>query len=281
MGNYLNSINDEFKARKGVGIGCLISIIILFLIIIILTIETGDKNAMFTFLILTIILTFTTIIIKTSLLKIKKTEIEIIKIIIAFLKYSQIETNIIKQNILKISKVYKKDKIEKLFKKIILTETDVNKACDRLATKKSEVKYFVLSVLLDLSANDTILTINEENFIEKVRIRLLVHKKTYNFIKNAYIKQGLKEERKIIEEQNRRKQAKSFSKSFLPYKAYKILGVTPSVTKSQLKKVYRTLAKKYHPDKFYGQSDEIIQKAEDKFQEILEAYQIIKKFSGK
>ena len=56
------------------------------------------------------------------------------------------------------------------------------------------------------------------------------------------------------------------------------MGVSTTITKAQLKKVYRTLAKKYHPDKYHGQSDETIQRAEDKFQEILEAYEIIKKY---
>jgi len=49
------------------------------------------------------------------------------------------------------------------------------------------------------------------------------------------------------------------------------MGVLPSVTKLQLKKTYRTLAKKYHPDKFAGQSEEIIQKAEEKILKIKEA----------
>ena len=36
--------------------------------------------------------------------------------------------------------------------------------------------------------------------------------------------------------------------------------------------MFLNLAKKYHPDKFYGQSDEIIKKAEDKFQEIIKKF---------
>ena len=52
------------------------------------------------------------------------------------------------------------------------------------------------------------------------------------------------------------------------------------LTESQLKKVYRTLVKQYHPDKFYGQSKEIIQNAEDKFQEILEASELVNRYKG-
>ena len=51
---------------------------------------------------------------------------------------------------------------------------------------------------------------------------------------------------------------------------YKILGVTPKTTKADLKKKYRTLAKKYHPDTNAGSKA-----AEDKFKIISEAYEVL------
>ena len=147
----------------------------------------------------------------------------------------------------------------------------------RLSALPSSIRYYTIYKLLTLSSDDNILTVKEDEFISDIKNKLKIHDTSYNYIKKTYFELGLKEERKIIEEQRRKDTAKKLSKSFLPYNAYKILGVSPSITKSQLKKVYRTLAKKYHPDKYYGQSEEVIQKAEDKFQEILEAYEIIKK----
>ena len=138
-----------------------------------------------------------------------------------------------------------------------------------------EIRYYAIYTLFDIASEDSLYSLQEEQFIEKVREQLRIHPETFQHIKNAYLNKGLKEESKLIEEQNRKETTKKLSKSFLPYNAYKILGVSPTVTKSQLKKIYRTLAKKYHPDKFHGQSEEVIQQAEDKFQEILEAYEII------
>ena len=281
MGNYLNSINDNFKTKRNVGVGCLISIIILFLLIITISIQnyiSGDLEVIFILSILTIILIITTIAIKTSPLKIKKTEIEILKIIIAFLKESKTEYNEIKQITRNLFSIYPETDIDKLIYSYNSTEINIDTACNELITKKTDVKYYLLSVLLDLSADDAILTINEENFITRIRKGINIHEKTYNYIKNNYLKKGLKEERKIIEEQNRKKAAESFSNSFLPYNAYKMLGISPSVTKSELKKAYRNLAKRHHPDKFHGQSETVIQKAKDKFQDITEAYEIIKRY---
>ncbi|RAJ75029.1 curved DNA-binding protein [Chitinophaga dinghuensis] len=51
---------------------------------------------------------------------------------------------------------------------------------------------------------------------------------------------------------------------------YKILGVEKSSTAEQIKKAYRKLAVKYHPDKNQGDKS-----AEDKFKEINEAYEVL------
>ncbi|MGB6328272.1 MAG: DnaJ domain-containing protein, partial [Halarcobacter sp.] len=62
-------------------------------------------------------------------------------------------------------------------------------------------------------------------------------------------------------------------------KAYEILESNSSDENSTLKKNYRTLVKKHHPDIISGQgaSQNIIDEATRKLQEINEAYELIKK----
>ena len=62
--------------------------------------------------------------------------------------------------------------------------------------------------------------------------------------------------------------------------AYKILGIDPSATDEEVKKAYREMAKKNHPDLVSNLGDEVRQAAERKFQEINEAYDTIKKQRG-
>lgn len=51
---------------------------------------------------------------------------------------------------------------------------------------------------------------------------------------------------------------------------YAVLGVSEGATDAELKKAYRKLSIKYHPDKNPGD-----QEAEDKFKEVAEAYDIL------
>lgn len=56
---------------------------------------------------------------------------------------------------------------------------------------------------------------------------------------------------------------------------YGALGVGKTASDTEIKSAYRTMAKKYHPDKFSGSSDSEKKAAEDKFKEIQHAYDIL------
>jgi DnaJ like chaperone protein len=62
--------------------------------------------------------------------------------------------------------------------------------------------------------------------------------------------------------------------------AYQILEVDPEASNEDIKKAYRRLALKNHPDKVAYLGEEIRKQAKEKFQRISEAYEAIKKERG-
>ncbi len=62
--------------------------------------------------------------------------------------------------------------------------------------------------------------------------------------------------------------------------AYKILEIDKSATDSEVKKAFRTMAKKYHPDKLMDMDEAYRKGAEEKFRNVQEAYETIQKERG-
>ncbi len=62
--------------------------------------------------------------------------------------------------------------------------------------------------------------------------------------------------------------------------AYRVLEITPDASDDELKKAYRRMALKYHPDRLAHLGDEVQKAANAKFQELNAAYANIKKERG-
>ena len=62
--------------------------------------------------------------------------------------------------------------------------------------------------------------------------------------------------------------------------AYKILEIPKSATDDQVKKAYRSKAKKYHPDRVVTENEAIKKGAEEKFKQVQKAYEDIQKERG-
>jgi len=65
-----------------------------------------------------------------------------------------------------------------------------------------------------------------------------------------------------------------------PDRAYKILEIEPTATDAEIKKAYRTMAKKYHPDKLQHMDEAYKKGAEEKFRKVQEAYEQLQKERG-
>ena len=62
--------------------------------------------------------------------------------------------------------------------------------------------------------------------------------------------------------------------------AYKVLEIDPSASDDEVKKAYKKMAIKHHPDKVESLGDDVKKAAEEKFKAIVAAYETIKKERG-
>ena len=62
--------------------------------------------------------------------------------------------------------------------------------------------------------------------------------------------------------------------------AYTALGISSSATDEEVKKAYRRMAMKYHPDKLTGLGEDVKKAGAEKFRAVQEAYEFLKKERG-
>lgn len=129
---------------------------------------------------------------------------------------------------------------------------DVCNQIDRSLDYSSKLQ--ILQFLLDISKADGHLHPNEMNIIDFIARNIGVVGNDYNSMNSMYDVNN--------------------------NASYKILGVDPKATNDEVKKAYREMAKKHHPDKVSHLGDDIRDAANEKFKKLNEAYEKIKKERG-
>lgn len=95
--------------------------------------------------------------------------------------------------------------------------------------------------------------------------------------KDAYLQHAKNEEEAKRRAQDYyRRQSLSSGYDYGLKSAFGLLGLNESADAGEIKSAYRRLVHKWHPDRFANKSEEEIDKAEDKFQELTAAYELIK-----
>jgi DnaJ like chaperone protein len=136
--------------------------------------------------------------------------------------------------------------------------------------ERNQVIYFLAGLCLV----DGLFDQKEIDLLENISYELGLSKKEFESIKAIY-KQ--KEQRSRYQSSSSRPKSVSAKKSILNI-AYKVLGVSEHASMDEIKKAYRSLVKKHHPDLFATDSIEQQNIAEERFLEVQKSYEMIEKY---
>jgi len=149
---------------------------------------------------------------------------------------------------------YGKDKANAIFR----TFNDINKKheisaqriCNYLNQRtRYEVRLQLLHFLFGIAQADGHVSNSEINKIQEIARYMRITGRDYDSIKAMFVKAA--------------------------DNAYKILEISKTATDDEVKKAYRTMAKKYHPDRVNTKDEAFKKGAEEKFKQVQKAYETI------
>lgn len=137
-------------------------------------------------------------------------------------------------------------------KDILNKDIPVKEVCHQISENMDySSRLQLLHLLFNISIADGLVTGAELDILEKISVNLRITQNDYLSIKNMFVPET--------------------------DSAYKILEIERSATPDEIKKAYRKMAMKYHPDKVSHLGDEFKKTADEKFKMVNDAYDKIKK----
>ncbi|TDQ21988.1 TerB family tellurite resistance protein [Tenacibaculum caenipelagi] len=155
-------------------------------------------------------------------------------------------------------KMYGKDRANhafKLFSGIIKKQISTRQVCLQIRQHMSHsTRLQLVHFLFGIAKADGQVSGTEEQEIRKIASYLYINEYDYSSIKAMFYNES--------------------------DSAYKMLEITKQASNDEIKKAYRRMAKKHHPDKLQNLGEEHKKGANEKFQKIQVAYEQIKKERG-
>ncbi len=129
----------------------------------------------------------------------------------------------------------------------------------------AQARIQLIKFLFGVANADGNITPAEELEIRRIASYMWIGQNDYIILRNFYYKQ---------------QQRYDYTYSKDSDYSYEVLGLSEKATADDIKKAYRKLVKKYHPDRLQNASKDDLQVAKEKFQKIQAAYETIKKKRG-
>ena len=141
------------------------------------------------------------------------------------------------------------------FRDILKNDYNVANECSQINNIMSiDQRLFLIQYLFGIAQADGHVSTSEVNLIERIANYFRISDLEFQQLKSMFYKDASN--------------------------AYKVLGTDSSATDIEIKKAYRKMAIKHHPDKYNQMGEEHQKAAKEKFQKLQDAYETIKKERG-
>jgi DnaJ like chaperone protein len=165
------------------------------------------------------------------------------------------ELDYVKANLIQSFGVGRASEALTVLRDILKQEIRVEEICNQIQHHMDySSRLQLMHFLFGIAQADGRIDQDEQNLIDKISYYIGIQSGDYESIKSMFVKSN---------DAN-----------------YKILGLTPEASDEEVKKAYRKMAIKYHPDKVSYLGEDVQKDAKEKFQKVSEAFEQIKKERG-
>lgn len=133
-------------------------------------------------------------------------------------------------------------------------------------------KIQLMHLLIGIAAADGLVTKTEQALLQDIAIQIRLPKATFDSLFKMFHFR--------YEGEEKRQQRKIYSYKLRLSEAYGILEISEDASVEEIKKAYRKMALKHHPDRVIHLGSDYQKSAKEKFQIISDAYEFIKKKKG-
>jgi DnaJ like chaperone protein len=170
-------------------------------------------------------------------------------------KQDQRELDLVRRQFVKLYGKERANNAFKVFKEVSKQQISVRQVCLQIQQRMEHASRLQLvHFLFDIAKADGEVHESEESQIHTIASYLNINYRDYESIKAMFYNSSTN--------------------------AYKILEIAPEASVDEIKKAYRRMAKKYHPDKVEHLGEAHKKGAEAKFKEVLKAYEQLQKERG-
>ena len=158
----------------------------------------------------------------------------------------------------------------KVLQQMVQRDIPINQVCQQIKVNTDyNTRYHMVDFLFGIGGADGEFHQSEINMLRLIAQYLGISTSDYTSIFERHV--GYSDTHYSRNSRDSRSTSDSYNKD-----PYRVLGIDSSATDDEVRKAYRKMAMKYHPDRVAGMGEEMQRNAAEQMKEINQAYEVIK-----